>query len=233
MTNPMKLLPIVHLLLVCSLSGKPPERTCRILFLDGPDDAPVKLQLFDGAKSREVDLPRMNFSKVYQLPGGPLNLRLLPSPPDDPTKIPPAAPGVAVAGDLGDFYLLVTSDPANTIAPVRMQVINAGADKLKSGQMLWFNLTRNPVDGMVGTETLKIQPGAREILNAPASGNQDYPVKLNFRIPGNEHTYPLCETKWRHDPRSRSVAFIIAEKGVRTPLVMVFPDFRATPAAKP
>jgi len=183
--------------------------------------------------SREVDLPRMNFSKVYQLPGGPLNLRLLSSPPDDPTKIPAAAPGVAVAEGLGDFYLLVTSDPANPVAPVRMQVINAGADKLKSGQTLWFNLTKDTVSGVVGTETLKIQPATRETLNAPATGNRDYPVKLYFRIPGNEHLYPLCETKWRHDPRSRSVAFIITENGARSPRVMVFPDFREPPATKP
>ena len=229
----MKLIPILHLLLAATLAGKTPERTCRILFLDAPDDAPAKLQLFDGAMSREVDLPRMNFSKVYQLPGGPLNLRLLSSPPDDPTKIPAAAPGVAVAEGLGDFYLLVTSDTANTIAPVRMQVINAGADKLKSGQTLWFNLTKNPVGGTVGTGTLKIQPGAREILDAPATGNHDYPVKLYFRIPGNEHLYPLCETKWRHDPRSRCVAFIIAENGARAPRVMVFPDYREAPPTKP
>ena len=222
----MKLLTTLSLLLATTLLAAPPGRTCRILFLDGPDDAPEKLQLFDGAKSREVDLPRMNFSKVYDLPGGAIILRLLPAPPADPTKIPPAAPAVAVADGLGDIYLLVTSDPANTIAPVRMQVINAGGDKLKPGQTLWFNLTKNPVGGTVGTESLKIQPGTREILNAPTTGNQDYPVKLFFRIPGNEHIYPLCETKWRHDPRTRNLAFIIAEAGARSPRVMVFPDFR-------
>jgi len=99
------------------------------------------------------------------------------------TKIPPAAPGVAVAEGLGDFHLIVTSDPAKMIAPVRMQVINAGADKLKSGQTLWFNLTKNPVSGTVGTETPKIQPGVCTTLNAPNTGNQGYPVKLFFRIP--------------------------------------------------
>jgi len=116
---------------------------------------------------------------------------------------------------------------------MRMQVINAGADKLKSGQTLWFNLNKNPVGGTVGTETLKIQPGSRDVLNAPATGNHDYPVKLYFRMPGNEHLYPLCETKWRHDPRSRSVAFIIAENGVRAPRVMVFPDFREPKSLQP
>lgn len=212
---------------------KAPERTCRILFLDGPDSAPDKLQLFDGVKCREVDLPRMNFSKVYQLPGGPLNLRLLPAPPEDPAKIAPGAPGVAVTAGITDFYLLLTSDPANTITPVRMQVINAGADKLKPGQTLWFNLTPNAVGGILGTEKLVVQPNSRVIIDPPATGNHDYPVNLTFRLPGNERLYPLCETKWRHDPRSRNVAFIIAENGHRSPRVMVFPDYREPKAEKP
>jgi len=209
-----------------------PERTCRILFLDGPNSAPATLQLFDGSKCREVDLPRMNFSKIYQLPGGPLNLRLLPAPPDDPTKIPPEAPGVAVAEGITDFYLLVSSDPANTIAPVRMQVINAGADKLKPGQTLWFNLTQNPVGGTLGSETLRIQPGARAVLNAPTTGSSDYPVKLFYCVIGDERLYPLCQTKWRHDPRCRCVAFIINANGRRCPRVMTFSDFREPPPKK-
>ena len=229
----MKLLFLLLLLPAAALAQQAPKHTCRILFLDGPDNAPEKLQLFDGTKSREVDLPRMNFSKVYQLPAGPLELRLLPAPPADPAKLPPGAPTAAVAGDIADFYLLVTSDPANTVAPVRMQVINAGADKLKPGQMLWFNLTRNPVAGTLGSEKLTIQPGTRATLNAPATGNQDYQVNLSFRIPGNPRIYPLCETKWRHDPRSRSVAFIITEQGSRSPRVLVFPDYREPPPAKP
>ncbi len=230
----MKLHLIITLLLpAAAFAQKAPEHTCRILFLDGPDAAPAKLQLFDGAKCREVDLPRMNFSKVYQLPGGPLNLRLLPEPPEDPAKVPADAPGAVVAEGITDFYLLLTSDPANTVAPVHMQVINAGADKLKAGQTLWFNLTKNPVGGMLGSEKLAIQPNSRVILDAPTTGNRDYPVNLTFRIPGNERLYPLCETRWRHDPRSRSVAFIIAENGHRSPRVMVFPDYREPPPAKP
>jgi hypothetical protein len=230
----LKLHLIITLLLpAAAFAQKAPEHTCRILFLDGPDAAPAKLQLFDGAKCREVDLPRMNFSKVYQLPGGPLNLRLLPEPPEDPAKVPADAPGAVVAEGITDFYLLLTSDPANTVAPVHMQVINAGADKLKAGQTLWFNLTKNPVGGMLGSEKLAIQPNSRVILDAPTTGNRDYPVNLTFRIPGNERLYPLCETRWRHDPRSRSVAFIIAENGHRSPRVMVFPDYREPPPAKP
>lgn len=214
-------------------ADKAPKHTCRILFFDGPEAAPEKLQLFDGATCREVDLPRMNFSKVYELPPGALRLSLLPAPPADPAQLPPGTPGVTVAGDVVDFYLLVTSDPANTVAPVRMQIINAGADKLRAGQMLWLNLTKNAVGGTVGSEKLVILPGSRAIVDAPASGNQDYEVNLTFRIPGDDHLYPLCETRWRHDPRSRSVVFINAENGIRSPRVLVFPDYREPKPDKP
>lgn len=39
--------------------------------------------------------------------------------------------------------------------------------------------------------------------------------------------------EWHHDPRSRSLAFIITNQGVRTPRVLVFPDYREPPAKKP
>ena len=231
----MKLL----LLLLCLVPAaafaqhKAAKHTCRILFFDGPESAPEKLQLFDGATSLEVDLPRMNFSKVYPLRPGPLTLCLLREPPADPTKLPPGAPSMTVAEDITDFYLLVTSDPANTVAPVRMQIINASGDKLRAGQMLWFNLTKNAVGGIVGSEKLVIQSNSRVTLDAPAKGNQDFAVNLTFRMPGNERLYPLCETRWRHDPRSRSVVFINSENGVRSPRVMVFPDFREAPPKTP
>jgi hypothetical protein len=228
-------LPLILILLLpaAALADKAPNRSCRILFLDGPDNAPVSLHLFDGAKSRQVDLPRMNFSKVYHLPAGPLNLRLLPTPLTHPAPVPPGAPSVTVAEDIADFYLLVTSDSANTVAPVRLQVINASAEHLKPGQMLWFNLTNKPVGGTVGSEQLVIQPNTRVTLKPPANGNEDYPVDLSFRIPGDERLYPLCETKWHHDPRSRSIAFIIAEQDIRSPRVLVFPDYRDAAPDKP
>ncbi len=236
--NPVALVKRLPLLLAVGLGlasiadAEQGGRGCRVLFLNGPDDAPEKLQLFDGKTSREVELPRMNFSKVYPLPGGALDLRLLPDPVVDPAKVPAGAPSVKVGEDIVDFYLLVTSDPANTVAPVRLQVINAGGDRLKAGQMMWFNLTKVTVGGALGSEKLLIAPGGRLTMNAPASGNQDYLVNLGYRLPDNEQVYPLCETKWRHDPRSRSVAFIFNEAGSRTPRVLVFHDFRAPPPEK-
>ncbi len=203
-----------------------PNRTCRVLFLGAAESDPEKLHLHDGAATREIDLPRLNLSRVYELPSGPLTLRLLPAPPADGQPPDPACPSVAVGENTGDFYLLLSPDPANKTLPIRMQIIDARADRFKTGQMLWYNLTPHDVGGQVGKQKLAVKPRSRVILDPPASGREDYNVNLVFRIAGKDTLYPLCETRWNHDPAARTVLFIVTEAGSRTPRVLGFPDHR-------
>ncbi len=224
-------LPLLILLLTC-LPALTAERSCRILFLNGPDDAPQKLHLFDGTNSQEVELPRMNFSPVYQIHSDSLTLALLPAPSPPPTAassppaIPRGAPTASLSKSITDFYLIISSDPSNPIAPVRMQVINADAQNFKRGQMLWYNLTENTVSGIVGSRRLLVKPNSRLILDAPATGIEDYPVNIHFLPPGKTRTEPLCETRWTHDARSRSVFFILKPTDSLIPRILGFPDFR-------
>ena len=227
----------IPLLIFCVLSlaasaQETATRSCRVIFLKAPDDAPETLQLFDGITSQEVELPRMNLSKVYQVAPGAINLRLLRQPLAKPEQIDPAAPSAKVAADVIDFYLLVASDPANPVAPVRMSVVNAGQGVFKNGQMLWFNLTDKSVGGQVGNQKLAVASNARSVLDAPVREAIDYYVNLAFYVAGDKNLHPLCETKWRHDPNSRTVLFIVNEPGSRTPRVLGFPD-RREPKVKP
>ena len=43
--------------------------------------------------------------------------------------------------------------------------------------------------------------------------------------PGQQRAEPLCETNWSHDPRSRSVYFVVETGGI-LPRILGFPDFR-------
>ena len=233
-------LPLFILLLV-SLAAHAAEksaRSCRILFLNGPDNAPQKLHLFDGAGSQEVELTRMGFSPTYQIRSGALSLAMLPSPPapaaaGSPPAIPADAPKAAIAEAITDFYLIVSSDPANKVAPVKMQVINADAANFKLGQMLWYNLTDSKVGGIVGSRKLLVEPNSRLILDPPANGLEDYHVNIHFLPPGKQRPEPLCETNWSHDPRSRSVFFILKPAGSLIPRILGFPDFRSGENSKP
>lgn len=204
-----------------------PNRTCRVLFLNRPADAPITMHLFDGKASREVDLPGMNLSMVYDLPPGTLSLALLPSPLSDPEQLPPGAPSATVSKTASDIYLLVMTDPANKVAPVRLQVVDVVAANLRRGQTLWFNLTELTIGGQLGSERLVVKPASRALMKAPRSDGGDYSVSMAYRMEGKEHTYPICETRWIHDPRARNLGFITAKDGKRTPRVLVFPDFRA------
>lgn len=209
------------------------DRTCRILFLGAPENAPEKLHLFDGTTSQEVELPRMNLSPVYQISAESRALQLHPVPVPDPAAASPAAPKTELGATVVDCYLLVSSDPSNKYVPVRMQVIDAGSTVFKSGEMLWFNLTNNSVGGKVGGEQLSMTPNSRTILKAPASGNEDYNVNLSFRQSGSDRLHPLCETKWLHDARSRTLVFVFAQNGTRTPRVVGFPDYRTSMEKNP
>ncbi|MES2922769.1 MAG: hypothetical protein V4819_14540 [Verrucomicrobiota bacterium] len=215
------------LLIPCLASAQSKgSRTCRVLFLGAPDGAPEKLQLFDGSASQEVELPRMNLSPVYKLPAGPLVIRMLTTAPAKPEAVSPDAPKAAIPEAMAEFYLLVSNDPANKIAPVKLQIIDADPAKFKKGQMMWFNLTPNSVGGQVGTENLAMAANSKTILNAPAAKNGDYNVNLSFRTPGDERLNPLCETKWQYDAGTRTVLFVISQEGVRIPRVLGFPDYR-------
>lgn len=208
-------------------------RTCRLVFLGASDSDPQTLHLHDGTGSREVDLPRLNLSKIYPLPGGAVTVRLLATPPADAEAANPSAPSAKIPETMGDVYLMVSPDPANKVAPVRLQVIDAGADKFRNGQMLWFNLTAHEVGGQVGRRSLAMKARSRVVLDAPAARSEEYKVNLSFRIAGKDTLYPLCETNWQHDPDSRIVLFVVNEGGSRAPRVLGFPDRREDSGKNP
>ncbi len=202
------------------------QRTCRILYLAAPADAPRTLFLSDGSNPQEVELPSMNLSKVYSLAAGDITLTMLATKPAADVPLPVDAPKAAVAESLQDLYLLVASDLSNKVAPVRFQVINANAHGYKNGQLLWYNLSPHRVGGKIGTETLDLAPGARGILKAPATESGDYNVMIGYVPAGTERAEPLCETVWMHDPRARNIIFVVPVAESRMPRIMGFPDFR-------
>ncbi len=208
-------------------------RTCRILFLGAAETDPKNLHLHDGSTSREVELPRMNFSKPYELPAGSLTLHLLAAPPPEGQAPSSAAPSAPVAEAAGDIYLIASPDRSNKEVPVRLQVIDASADRFKAGQMMWYNLTAHEVGGQVGKRKLALKARSRAITEAPANGAEEYPVNLSYRIAGKDPLYPLCETRWVHDPAARTVLFILNEPGSRAPRVMGFPDQPADSGKNP
>jgi len=228
-------LPALLLMLPLSAQEESKQtRTIRILFLNAPDDAPSTVHLHDGITSQEVELPRMNLSALYQVPAGPLKLRLLAAPVEDPKLVPPEAPTILIQETIGDAYLLCFSDPDNSVVPVRVKVVDAGKEKFRNGQMMWFNLTPHAIGGKLGDKKLRLKPYGREIVDAPALGEEgSYPAIISYMIKGDERVHPICETRWMHDMSYRHLVFVFTETDQRLPRIMGFSDFRPPPPPKP
>lgn len=218
--------------LLAAAQEKPPKRTCRILFLNPPPKAPTKLFLFDGVASQEVELPEMNFSDVYQIAAGDTTIHLLPGAILKPEEVPAGAPAGKLSAAITDFYVVVSGDPTNKIAPVQFQIINAGSEKFRQGQMMWYNLTDNAVGGQLGSQKLALKGQSRAITDAPAKGSEDFDVNLSYTVAGGPGFHPICQTKWLHDPRSRMVMFIYGGAQNTTPQIVGFKDFRSVAEKK-
>ncbi|WP_411845102.1 hypothetical protein AAFN60_14650 [Roseibacillus persicicus] len=210
-----------------SAAETPTKRTCRILFLNAPSSSPTTLFLFDGKESREVELPRMNFSPTYTLPGTEgLTLFFTPNQVSTLEEVPAGSPSVKVPSGTSDFYLLLSTDESNSVAPIRPQLVNAKFDQFKTGEILWFNLTSATVAGQVGEEKLALKPRSQGRTLAPDSAQKNLSINLAYRLQKDDPVYPICETTWPHDSRSRKVAFIFQEPNRRAPRVLAFNDYR-------
>ena len=216
-----------------ALNAQEREHPCRMVFLNGPQQAASQYYLFDGQKSQEVKLPRLSLSPVYKLRPGVSKIWLRTSPVAKLEEIPKGAPSAIIPAGTLDFYLLMTRDPSNTVVPLRMQIVNANYDKIRLGEMLWFNLTPKYLVGKIGRASLKLPPKKSALVKAPARKRGGYPVEIYFRVPNDNRTHPLIESQWRHDPRSRCIVFVFDEGKRRAPRIQSFSDFRPPKPEKP
>ena len=108
-----------HLLLVLLLlpifpanaQEKEKKRTCRILYVQRPDDAPTEAYLFDGKQSHKVLLPSLNFSEVIELPTGDITVGLNSDSVDAAEAFPEGAPTAKIPEQMNDLYLLLYKIP--------------------------------------------------------------------------------------------------------------------------
>jgi len=217
---------LLILFLATFINAQEREHTCRTLFLNGPQQAESDYYLFDGMSSQKIELPRLNLSPVYKVRAGNIKIWLLTAPAGKLEEIPEGAPSGNVPADVSDFYLLIVRDPFNKALPLRMQIVNANYDRIRLGEMLWFNLTPKQLVGKIGSASLKLPPNQSAITLEPARENVMYPVEIYFRVPDDDRTHPLIESQWRHDPRSRSIVFVYDEGKRRAPKLSSFSDFR-------
>ena len=179
MKNPHLSLLALLAFINCMQAQEAAERTCRILFLERPAGAPKTLHLFIGTTSQKVELPSMNLSPIYKLAAGAIPLKLLTAQVEDPKAVSPDAPSVDIPADYTDFFLLVSSDPENKIASVKLKAIHLEKENFKLGQTLWINQTDKTIEGKLGEQIVSLGPESSTIVDLPFN-NQTVPTSGYF-----------------------------------------------------
>lgn len=201
-------------------------RTCRILYLSAGSAPPKRMFLSDGKKSREVELPSLNFSKVYELAPGNITLSLIPNPPAAEQPVPAGAPSATVPESITDFYLLVTDDPKNPVAPLKCRMVNADPAGFRVGQMMWFNLTPYEVGGHLGDRSFNVKANSQGIVDAPPGREGSYPVRVGYSPGEGRKPVLFVATEWVSNPTGRNVIFVLTLPNSKVPDIRGFLDIR-------
>jgi hypothetical protein len=223
MTRTLAIIAAVFSILGNTLHANP--RTCRIVFPERPQDAPKITYLFDGKNSQKVTLPSMNLSEVIELPNGPLTLVMSATEITDPEVIPPKAPRLSIPEKIMDFYIIIVPDPKNQELPIKMNLVDTGAIKLKPGQTLWYNFTEHRIAAKLGTADMLIDPMGRTISKDPTPKSDYYTARFKYQAGGKGPYEPITEQYWWHDANSRHLGFMV-NTGGKLPKIYFYRDFR-------
>jgi hypothetical protein len=230
MKNPLLIILALFASFIGSYANETPARTCRIVFIDRPANAPKALYLYDGNNSQKVELPSMNLSPLYNVAPGAINLKFLINNVEDPKEISPDAPSVEIPEDYTDFLLLVFSDTENKVTPVKIKAITLTSENFKIGQMRWSNLTDKTIEGKLGVQTLSLGPQISKVVDAPSNVNSVsasgyFNASFTFQVNDEGDFAPITEQQWWHDATSRHLGFIV-DSGGKLPKIYFYRDFR-------
>lgn len=225
------LLLFAYLPLSAQQQAKDIKRSCRVLFLNKPADAPGEAYLFDGKNSHKISLSSMNFSKVVELPrgalpDGTLTIGLTSEKVNSPEEFPRGAPSVTLPATATDIYLLLASDPSNSVFPIAIRPLNVDDSKLKAGETLWINLTKHKVAAKLGESQFFIDPMKQTVGPPPLEESGYYKAQFIYQREGKGDFLPIMRKSWWFDATSKNLGFVISS-GARLPKIFTFRDRRS------
>jgi hypothetical protein len=223
------------------------SRTCRLIYMQAPVDAPEKVVLVVGKDTTEVDLPRLSISSARaKLPAGLVRVYAAAKAPTKAEPLPPETPFVDIPETMND--VLVVLLPNGQPGPLSFIMLPVEFSKTRApeGSSIWFNLSDRIIYSKIGDGVLTINPKTSALEIHKGGVDEPYYVSIDASpVPPEVENVPIYRGYSSNQARTRHLLFVVPDPTRIVPRILSISDrldpepdpnakgFNGKPAPKP
>ncbi len=202
------------------------SRTCRLLYVQAPFDAPDKVVLVVDKDSTEVDLPRLTISNArVKLPAGPVRVYAAAKAPTKAEPLPAGTPFVDIPEAMSDALIVLLPNGQPGPLSFIMLPVEFNKGRAPEGAVIWFNLSERIIYAKLGEAAVTVNPRG-SALSMPTVGiDQPYVVYVDASpVPPETETVPVVRGSWVKEARMRNLLFVVPDPSRTVPRILSIPD---------
>jgi hypothetical protein len=202
------------------------SRTCRLLYVQAPFDAPDKVVLVVDKDSTEVDLPRLTISNArVRLPAGPVRVYAAAKAPTKAEPLPAGTPFVDIPEAMSDALIVLLPNGQPGPLSFIMLPVEFNKGRAPEGAVIWFNLSDRIIYAKLGEAAVTVNPRG-SALSMPTVGiDQPYVVYVDASpVPPETETVPVVRGSWVKEARMRNLLFVVPDPSRTVPRILSIPD---------
>ena len=190
------------------------QRSIRLLYHNAPaKDALQELYLYgcnsDPLVPTKVKLRKQSFTRPILLSAECSKVYLLTAPlPADAQEIPAGTTAIDTPINWNESLALCFHSEKSSPLPLQIKTINASDDVFASGEIYWINLSKFPIKGSVGSQTISLAPSKSRKIKAPTD-ESEYLASIKYRVPSEDSPRTLIHQKWAATQSTKYVALVL------------------------
>ncbi|NBX33871.1 hypothetical protein EBR16_00645 [bacterium] len=202
------------------------SRSCRLLYIQAPFDAPEKVVLVVGKEATDVDLPRLSISNARaKIPSGLVRVYAATKAPTKAEPLPANTPFVDIPETMSDALIVLL--PTGQPGPLSfiMLPVEFHKNRAPEGTVVWFNLSDRIIYAKLGNTMVTVNPKG-SALSMPSVGiDEPYVVYVDASpVAPETETVPVVRGSWVKEARMRNLLFVVPDPSRTVPRILSIPD---------
>jgi hypothetical protein len=202
------------------------SRTCRLIYMQAPLDAPEKVVLVVGKDTTDVDLPRLSISSARaKLPAGPVRVYAATKAPTKTEPLPADAPFVDIPEAMSDVLIVLLPNGQPGPLSFIMLPVEFSKSRAPEGSSMWFNLSDRIIYSKTSDRVLTINPKASALEIHKGGVDEPYYVSIDASpVPPEVENVPIYRGYSSNQARTRHLLFVVPDPTRIVPRILSISD---------